>query len=79
MIGNLIANTPIEALKELLLELRIDKVSLELMANGYSPNRDGMVDMMEDDTNSKFVLFPVVQLSQKLAEDIYKMPIEWDD
>jgi hypothetical protein len=79
MIGNLIANTPIEALKELLLELRIDKVSLELMANGYSPNRDGMVDMMEDDTNTKFVLFPVVQLSQKLAEDIYKMPIEWDD
>jgi len=79
MIGNLFANTPIEALKELLLELRIDKVSLELMANGYSPNRDGMVDMMEDEIIPRVVLFPVVQLSQKLAEDIYKMPIEWDD
>jgi hypothetical protein len=37
------------AVYDLLSELRIDKKSLEVMANGYSPDYPGAIDLREDE------------------------------
>jgi hypothetical protein len=71
-----LASDPISLLRELLQELRIDEKTLEVMAGGYSPNRDGIMDFKE---NEKYYdRFPVVQLSQKIAEDIMNIGINWN-
>jgi hypothetical protein len=66
---------PKELLAELLYELRIDKTSLNIMAEGHSPNRPGTITHIP--SKKYYFPYPVVQLSQKLAEDISKLDIEW--
>ena len=60
------------AVKDLLSELRIDEKSLEVMANGYSPDYPGAVDLAEGEkwTNPHCK----VQLSKVVAQKlIYAM------
>lgn len=71
-----LSSTPLGLLREILCELRIDKKSLSIMSSGYSPNRSGIVDLSEGE--EYIVDYPVIQLSQKLAEDIDSLDINWD-
>ena len=72
-----LANNPKDILQELLFELRICKKDLEVMSNGYSPNRAGVANF-HDEEESRYA-FPVVQLSQKLAEDISNLDLEFNE
>jgi hypothetical protein len=64
-----------ELLLEILEELRITEEALEVMAEGYCPNKIGAIDVKED---KKYVFrFPVVQLSQKLSEKLMKCDLKW--
>jgi hypothetical protein len=56
------------AVKDLLSELRIDEKSLEVMANGYSPDYPGAVDLAEGEkwTNPHCK----VQLSRVVAQKL---------
>ena len=56
------------AVKDLLEELRIDKKSLEVMANGYSPDYPGAIDVAEGEKwNNPHCK---VQLSQVVAQKL---------
>ena len=70
-----LADNPKDILQELLFELRICKKDIEVMSSGYSPNRTGVTDFYEDE-KSKYG-FPVLQLSQKLAEDINNLDLQF--
>ncbi|MGB0931919.1 MAG: hypothetical protein ACPGVB_14140 [Chitinophagales bacterium] len=70
-----ISSNPIDLLREILIELRIDKKHLEIMSAGYSANHDGSFTFSEDE--SYIPKLPVVQLSQRLSEDLFRIPIEW--
>lgn len=70
-----LADNPKDILQELLFELRICKKDIEVMSDGYSPNRAGVTDFYENEKSN--YAFPVVQLSQKLAEDINNLDLQF--
>lgn len=72
-----LASDPISLIRELLHELRINEKALAVMADGYSPNREGMIDLIDGEEYQS--RFPVVQISQKLAEDIKNIGINWHE
>ena len=74
-----LSKKPKELLKELLFELRIDRKCLGVMASGYSPNRCGTMDFSEEELKKEYLFpYPVIQISQKLAQDIEALSLNLD-
>jgi hypothetical protein len=61
----------ITAIEDLLSELRIDEISLGVMANGYSPDYPGAVDLRVDEKWTNPLV--KVQLSQVVAQKLYNL------
>ena len=60
---------------DLLKEFRIDGKCLEVMAHGYSPNIDAIMDFSENEEYA--FTFPVLQLSSNIAERILELNLDY--
>ena len=71
---------PLIVIREILLELRIDKRCLEVMADGQNPNRNGSMDCSSQEECDKYHFpYPVVQLSKDTSQSIMELDINWNE
>lgn len=68
-------NTERQIIVDLLKEFRIDGKCLEVMAHGYSPNIDGIMDFCPDE--EYVYTYPVMQLSSNISERILELNLDY--